>query len=145
MSKSLSLLVLEDDPIRMVQFRRRMVETGLAHTITHSETASGAIEHLSQSHFDLVLLDHDLGGRTYVDHNDEAEDCGMRVAEFLSIRPELVNRIGPIIVHSLNGPAAQSMVGLIGEASWVPFLWTQAVWMKFLKMPHPKDNIRPMG
>ena len=133
--KHLNVLILEDDPIRMVQFRHRLNESGMEYTLVHAETAAYAIDHLETTPFDLVLLDHDLGGRTYVDHTDGQEDCGMRVAEYLSIRPELVNKLGPIVVHSLNGPAAQSMVGLIGEASYVPFLWMDQVWNKFLKMP----------
>lgn len=89
------------------------------------------------------VLDHDLGGRTYVDHTDAQEDCGMRVAEWLSIRPERVRDQGPIVVHSFNGPAAQRMVELIGEAAYIPFARTCEVWRKFIRLPPPPDRIIP--
>ena len=81
-----------------------------------------------------IFLDHDLGGRTYVDFNSSGEDCGMRVAEYLSIYPTKIRANGPIIVHSLNGPAAMQMVELISEAIWVPFAWQKEVWEKFIKI-----------
>ena len=89
---------------------------------------------LEKHAFDLVFLDHDLGGRTFVDHTDEKEDCGMRVAEWFSIRPEKVRACGPIIVHSLNSPAAADMVGLIGECVYLPFAWQREVWGKYINV-----------
>lgn len=127
----MDILILEDDPMRMVQFRKRIGE----HRIVHVETAAGAIEALGEHRFDLVLLDHDLGGRQFADHGDEKEDCGMRVAEWLSEEPRRMKTQGPVVVHSLNGPAAQEMVELITEACWIPFLWNQDVWAKFMKFP----------
>lgn len=126
--------------MRMIQFRNRANEGGGVLKIEHRTAAAEAIELLESTRFDLILLDHDLGGRTYVDFSDEKEDCGMRVAEWFSIRPERVSQQGPIIVHSLNGPAAQQMVELIGEASWIPFVWTADVWRKFLKIPVLHDD-----
>lgn len=125
------VLILEDDALRMEQFKNRLQ----GHDVVHVETATNAIEHLSRTRFDLVLLDHDLGGRQYVDHTDEYEDCGMRVAEWLSSDPRRVRDQGPIIVHSLNGPAAQQMVELITDAIWIPFLWSSTTWSKYVKFP----------
>lgn len=129
------ILLLEDDETRVIQFRRRIEGEGVPFGLTHARTAKEAITELGSSRYDLILLDHDLGGRTYVDFGNESEDCGMRVAEWLSIRPERVSQHGPILVHSLNGPAAQQMVELISEAVWAPFLWTEPVWRKFMKFP----------
>ena len=115
----------------MVAFRQRLS----GHNITHVETSTEAVALLHQNVYDLILLDHDLGGKTYVDHTNQQEDCGMRVAEFFSIRPERVRTHGPIVVHSLNGPAAQQMVELIGEAIWCPFVWQREIWGKYINMP----------
>ena len=133
----MKVLLLEDDSTRVVQFRNRLNSEGVPYELVHVDRASDAIVAMLEQRFDLILLDHDLGGRTYVNFTDEQEDCGIRVAEWLSIRPERVNQQGPIIVHSLNGPAAMQMVELISEATWAPFLWTEPVWRKFLKMPKP--------
>jgi len=127
----MNILILEDDPLRMIAFRQRLE----GHSITHAEVAAEAIELLKKNSYDLILLDHDLGGKTYVDHTNQQEDCGMRVAEFFSIRPEQVRPHGPIVVHSLNGPAAQQMVELIGEAIWCPFVWQREIWDKYINMP----------
>ena len=115
-------------------FGKRMAESGKTFLLHHVEHAADAIEMLESRTFDLVLLDHDLGGRTYVDHTNDKEDCGMRVAEWFSIRPNRVRENGPIVVHSLNGPAAQVMVELIGEAIWAPFMWQDEVWRKYISI-----------
>jgi len=130
--KRLEILLLEDDMARVVAFKKRMEQSGRDHYINHVETAVYAIDCLKVNKYDMILLDHDLGGRTYVDHTNEREDCGMRVAEYFSIRPEQVRTHGPIIVHSLNGPAAQQMVELIGEAIWAPFVWQREIWEKYI-------------
>ena len=127
----MNILILEDDPLRVVAFRQRLG----GHDITHYERSADAVEALKANTYDLILLDHDLGGRTYVDHTDAKEDCGMRVAEYFMIHPEHVRKHGPIVVHSLNGPAAQVMVELIGEAVWIPFVWQRDIWAKYLKFP----------
>lgn len=132
----MNILILEDDPIRMVQFRQRLSDAGLPHTIVHCQRAAEAIAALASNRFDLILLDHDLGGRTDVDHTDTQEDCGMRVAEWFSIRPERVRMQGPIVVHSINGPAALRMVDLIGETAHIPYVWTREVWRKYIRLPN---------
>lgn len=132
--KKLSILLLEDDAVRVVAFRKRLSATGREYELTHYEKSSEAIDALKANKYDMILLDHDLGGRTYVDHTNDKEDCGMRVAEFFSIRPEQVRQHGPIVVHSLNGPAAQQMVELIGEAIWAPFLWQREIWDKYINI-----------
>lgn len=133
--KTLKVLILEDDPARMVAFRKRLDESGRAYELDHSETAAGAILMLQHQRYDIIFLDHDLGGRTFVDHTNDKEDCGMRVAEWLSVRPSLVTETGPIIIHSLNGPAARIMNELIGEAASIPFVWMREVWGKYINIP----------
>ena len=135
MSKRLEILLLEDDISRVIAFKKRLDTSGRDFNITHFERSYDAIEALKVNKYDLVLLDHDLGGRTYVDHTNDKEDCGMRVAEYFMTHPEVVRTHGPIIVHSLNGPAAQQMVELIGEAIWAPFLWQREIWEKYINMP----------
>jgi CheY-like chemotaxis protein len=141
MNKTLSVLLLEDDQARVVAFRERLTTSGQPFGLTHHERATDAIAELcAGKRYDLILLDHDLGGRTYVDHTDNKEDCGMRVAEYFMIRPEQVRKHGPIVVHSLNGPAAQQMVELIGEAVWCPFIWQREIWAKYINFPRASDR-----
>ena len=103
----MKVLLLEDDSTRVVQFRNRLNSEGVPYELVHVDRASDAIVAMLEQRFDLILLDHDLGGRTYVNFTDEQEDCGVRVAEWLSIRPERVNQQGPpIITFALLFPIA---------------------------------------
>lgn len=67
-----------------------------------------------------MCLDHDLGGKVFVDSN--REDCGMEVVRWI-----MRNRpfIGRVIVHSWNEPAARRMVADLRRrdyaVSYAPF------------------------
>lgn len=107
-----NILFLDDDSNRRNRFTRRMI----GHIVTTVETANDCIDcfHgslLQNKPFDLVCLDHDLGGEQYVD--SLREDTGMEVVRWLCRVPLLtipmVTRV-PILVHSFNIPAATSMV-----------------------------------
>lgn len=69
-------------------------------------TAAGAIMALENyGPWDLVMLDHDLGGEVFVDRM--RKDCGMEVVRWITKnKPE----IAEIIVHSGNQNAAKIMV-----------------------------------
>lgn len=67
-------------------------------------TAHECIALLESERFDLVLLDHDLGGETFVDST--REDCGMEVVRRLKASPQ---PHGAFIVHTMNPVAAAAM------------------------------------
>jgi CheY-like chemotaxis protein len=96
------ILFLDDDRKRIDEFRERAAGMNLEVTIV--ETAADCIASLSQRSFDLVLLDHDLGGETFCD--SDREDCGMEVVRWLK-----ANRgdHGAFIVHTMNAVAAATM------------------------------------
>ena len=69
------------------------------------ETAEHCILTFSlEKHWDIVSLDHDLGGEVYVDSG--REDCGMEVVRFLETN---FIPITNIVIHSWNIPAAYLM------------------------------------
>lgn len=106
------VLILDDDPDenRLHLFRRCFVilgeRKGMKFDITHVLTAKDCIDKLSES-WDMIFLDHDLGGQTYVD--TDSEDCGMRVAEWIENNPNCLIGTAAVFVHSLNVPAGQGM------------------------------------
>lgn len=112
------VLFLDDD-----QRRHEVVKPLLVgHNCVMVETAQEAIEALAGDRFDLALLDHDLGGKHYVDSEDPT--TGYRVAEFISIMPPN-HRPSLVVVHSFNEPGGKRMVHVLKDAGvnaeYVPF------------------------
>jgi len=108
----MDILLLEDDHIRVAHFRQLFA----GHSIVHVEHAKDAIWWLENKLFDMILLDHDLGG-TQMDFNPE--DCGTMVAEFMKDNNIKIFTI----IHSFNNPAAMRMLNLIPNAIYLPGIW----------------------
>lgn len=127
-TKTIKVALLEDDVDRVAQFRDRLRESGVGHELLHFERADDLIAAMRMARYDLILLDHDLGGRARHGLPDATEDCGMRVAEWFAADPDRPRRQGPVVIHSLNEPAARRMAGLIAGSVMVPFAWTKGQW-----------------
>jgi len=56
----MKIFVLDDSPLRLAAFRRHFERE---HDVQTAQTAKAAIELLSLQDFDLIFLDHDLGGK----------------------------------------------------------------------------------
>ena len=116
----IQMLVLDDDSSRVKTLRRRFPGA----EITWAETAEECIGMLDQN-WDVIRLDHDLGGETYVDPT--RDDCGMAVVRELAenSRPHLMETV--FIVHTRNAYAGPRMVTLLRgsgyDADYVPFAY----------------------
>lgn len=105
----MNILFLDDCPRRTKKFRSRWPFATIVHT------SDDAISQLaSDTVWDYVFLDHDLGGEVYV--NSSREDCGMAVVRWII---EHKPQASTIIVHSLNAPAREHMVGDLKNAGFV--------------------------
>lgn len=93
----MKVFVLEDDVTRM-QHLLKVLPPGTDTTII----TSCAYAHKFQPPYDLILLDHDLGGRQMALH----EDCG---ATFLDLVMDRIPANALIVIHSFNAPAAWRM------------------------------------
>jgi hypothetical protein len=100
------VFILEDDPTRMFWLHERL----LGHEIVHAESCTQADRF--QGPFDLVLLDHDLGGRQLEDH----EDNGEAFANLIS------DQIGAahVIIHSYNPAGAWRMARVFLNDAGIP-------------------------
>lgn len=96
------VLFLDDDHRRIDQIRLRMTDQPCDMTVV--ETADDCIAQLKAHTFDLVMLDHDLGGETFCDSS--REDCGMEVVRWLKANG---GDHGAFIVHTMNAVAAAGM------------------------------------
>lgn len=97
------ILILEDDMNRIDLFGQKLCANQF--DITYVTTAAEAIALLDQEEFDLVFLDHDLGGQTYVNTADT--NTGSEVVRHMT-RPTYL-KTPVVIIHSMNEPAAKSM------------------------------------
>lgn len=95
------ILVLEDDENRIKKFKQELI----GHELDICVDALPAIESLKQKEYDIVFLDHDLGGKTYVDPLEQ--NTGYEVIRFL-VR-NLTNTKANFVVHSMNS-VGDSMV-----------------------------------
>lgn len=90
------VFILEDD-VRRIQHLLTLLRGCDITLITSCEYADKF-----QPPYDLVLLDHDLGGRQMEEH----EDCGTKFLELVMDRIP-ANQL--IVIHSFNAPAAWRM------------------------------------
>lgn len=110
----MNVLFLDDNPYR----RKTFLLKNLGATCV--ETAAECIAALQEKSWDIVHLDHDLGGETYVDST--LENCGMEVVRFLCRNKKNIDKI---IVHSYNNYAAQNMTTALRnngyDVEYIPF------------------------
>jgi len=111
------VLILEDDANRVFLFKKNL--TGLF--VHVEETALGAINKLENESWDLLLLDHDLGGQQMVNSKDK--NTGSEVARWLNEHPD--KKPPAIILHSFNPTGIKNMKSLLPESAMIPGIWTQ--------------------
>lgn len=117
-----NIYILEDNSARMRWFRSEFLNP------THSEFADGIIDAIKsrKEKIDVLFLDHDLGGETYVDSSEH--NTGMTVVNWLCEPHNISLRddIGQIVVHSLNTDAAKVMTQKLVRAGYnadrIPFI-----------------------
>jgi len=110
------VFVLEDDPMRLAWFWSHFQGTEL----TCCTDAADAVRAFRDGRWDVVSLDHDLGGQTFVDSADK--NTG---AEFLRQCGAEVAACPVVAVHSYNQAGAARMIALLQDygksIEWTPF------------------------
>lgn len=81
-----------------------------------AETAKEAIQLLKDIKFDIVSLDHDLGGKVY---QQSGKGTGYEVAQFIS---KMKNPPPIVIVHSWNFSGAQNMLAELKDVTQTDYL-----------------------
>jgi len=109
----MKIFLLEDDGTRTGLIREALLPSGI--TLHHTPTVEGpggAIDIFSPP-YDLMLLDHDLGGAQYVSQNDP--ETGTNFVKWLIEMHPGGSAAADTIVHSYNTGAAQWMVDTLNE------------------------------
>lgn len=108
------IFILEDNPNRMIKFKRELV----GHTIDHADNVLDGIELVMDNKYDLLFLDHDLGGKEMVDSS--SDDTGYQLAKFISSC--MSNKDTFCVVHSCNPAGADNMISVLLRAVKIPFI-----------------------
>lgn len=110
----MKILILEDDLARQEFFKVNLEK----HNLTITDSSKVAIEKLSSEKWDILFLDHDLGGQVHV---ESGENTGYEVAKFLEENEKFMPP--NIIVHSLNPVGAKNIINALPNAFHIPFAW----------------------
>jgi CheY-like chemotaxis protein len=109
----------------MVEFKLRFKDLA---RITHAETAEQAKLDLQRKRYDLILLDHDLGGEVYV--GTDHKNTGSEVARWITENKESIDIANTIfLIHSLNPTGAQYMKKTL-ERAGIKAHETPGVWLR---------------
>jgi len=97
----MKIFILEDDPARMISFRKKLVGID----IVHADNVSDA-KVLLKANTDLsvLFLDHDLGGKQFVSTSDK--NTGSELARWIHEENLFFDQI---VIHSLNPVGALYM------------------------------------
>jgi hypothetical protein len=107
----MKVFILEDDPYRNAAFESALE----GHDLTMHIDVASAISAYDPP-YDLMLLDHDLGGEVYV--NSEEFNTGYTFCEFLVSNPKATDRAVSVIVHSWNPEGGAAMGRLLHSAGY---------------------------
>lgn len=98
------IFILEDDPARISLFRQTLIGTDVTICV---DVASA--KQLWEPPYDIVCLDHDLGGEVYVD--SAHKNTGAEFVRWLTRnQPNLIDEAKTIYVHSYNPVGAAAMM-----------------------------------
>lgn len=80
-----------------------------------------AIDLLESFDWDILFLDHDLGGQVHVSSEDP--NTGAEVARWIKNNPDKKPKL--VIVHTLNPPGQKYIKSCIPDSLVYPFAWTK--------------------
>ena len=107
----MNIFILEDDPLRIKTFKRALID----HNVDYATNVQDGKRLLTADEYDLILLDHDLGGEQMVNSSDE--NTGYQLAKF--IRDDNIS--ARVIVHTYNPAGAKNILAVLPRAAYIPF------------------------
>lgn len=110
------IFILEDNSERNAFFRRVLPVKFPSASIEMYEDAESAIKALDKDrHYDIILLDHDLGGKVFVKSSDP--NTGYQVAKHIK---ENNISYGQCITHTQNPAGGENIASLL-KCQRIPF------------------------
>lgn len=114
----MKILILEDNPARVVIFEKSLSVRHSLNIVDNVEDAKIVVKGmlLTKTPFDVIFIDHDLGGEVYVD--SEEPNTGYQFAKWLAEK----NIKAQFVTHTLNPVGAKNICdALLGKCIQVPF------------------------
>ena len=111
----LKILIVEDMSSRIEFFKNKFKGHDL-YFFDNAKDSIDALKLISDKPWDVVFLDHDLGGRVFVSSSDP--NTGYAVAEFIRDNDIKINQI---IIHSMNPAGSQNIKSVLPQAKIIPF------------------------
>lgn len=108
-NSSSTILILEDDVERIKGFAQAFQNS--PHEIFITDQVDQCIEILQKNVIDLAYLDHDLGGKVFVD--PAQEPTGLHVAQWIAKNPSRAPLV--CFIHSHNPSGSKSMAAALHE------------------------------
>jgi CheY-like chemotaxis protein len=113
----MKIFVVEDNKERNGVFWNTLPKLFAGCHLVIAEDVKEAKEILSRDKdWDLILLDHDLGGRVYVKSEDD--NTGYQVAKFMVESGVTYKRV---ITHSMNPVGAENIKSVLEDCQHIPF------------------------
>lgn len=109
----MKILIVEDNKARIKWFKEALI----GHSVDIVESADPAISLVKEKKYDVIFLDHDLGGEEYVDSNND--NTGYQVSKVIK---GSINCQTRIIVHSCNPVGSKNIIGCLGFGEEIPFV-----------------------
>lgn len=107
----MKIFILEDDPARQMAFVKAILEG--KHILTMADSVPKAKAQWNPP-YDIVCLDHDLGGQQMV--KSDEENTGFQFCRFLTEPEPFASCAGTwFVVHSYNPDGASAMVALLAD------------------------------
>ena len=131
------VFVLEDDAWRMQHLGNLAQEWGWeGWTLTHLETSVRWRDF--RPPYDLILLDHDLGGRQLTGHEDDGLAFVMKVRD-------LIPKDTPVIIHSFNPDGAARMCKALQEVDVLALVapFGGPLWMNLVQQAYWRAREKP--
>jgi CheY-like chemotaxis protein len=114
---SMNIFVLEDNSERIDVFNKQLTEIFPTASIFFSIDAKSAKNVLKRfGGFDIMLLDHDLGSKIFV--NSQEENTGYQVAKFI-VKEKIDYKVA--ICHSMNPVGSENISAVLPGCKKVPF------------------------
>jgi CheY-like chemotaxis protein len=108
----LKVLIFEDDAERIKTFQRILKNHDL-YFFDKVDEAKKAFDLLGP--FDFIFLDHDMDGKVFVP--SEEENTGYQLAKHIA----KMGTKAEIVVHSMNMPGVEKILGVLPQAKNVSF------------------------
>jgi len=124
----MKIFILEDDEFRAKYIKEHLKAVFKDYEIIHCDNVVDAKHILESSVFDYIFLDHDLGGKAFVDSEDA--NTGYQVAKFIN---EKKIKYDKCVIHSLNYPGVLRMWPLLERTMYLPIIMWNRENIEYIK------------